>query len=118
MQHQVLLKQCQLDTLKSNLQNTANNLSDISKEKNSISFLGVNMGKHVYNSFTWTIIGGLALCLAIFILLFKRSNSLTTQTKIDLVETKEEFEAFRKRALEREGQMARKHLDELNKYKK
>lgn len=118
VQHQMALKQSQIDTLKSTLLSTSNDLSDISKTKNNISFLGISMGKHVYNSFTWTIIGGLALCLIVFILLFRRSNLITSETKLNLVETKEEFEAFRKRALEREGQMARKHLDELNKYKK
>lgn len=118
LQQQVNARRIQIDSMRTNLQNTSSSLSDVSRQKNSISFLGINMGKHVYNTFTWTIIAGLLLCLIVVILLFKRSNMITTQTKINLVETKEEFEAFRKRALEREGQMARKHLDEMNKYKK
>jgi hypothetical protein len=65
----------------------------------------------------WIIIIGLTFTLVIFILLFKRSNLVTRQTRDDLVEIKNEFESFRKRALEREEGIVRKYHNELMQYK-
>lgn len=107
-----------IDSLRSELKKTNDELSTIDKEKNSLRFLGILMTKGGYNSLVWTIVLVLASLLAIFILLFKRSHIITSQTKATLSEVKEEFETYRKRTLEREEKTARKHLDELNKYKK
>jgi hypothetical protein len=106
-----------IDTLRAELKRANEQLSITDKEKNSLRFLGILMGKSSYNTLVWTIILALAILLAIFILLFKRSHVVTSQTKDTLAEVKEEFETYRKRTLEREEKMARKHLDELNKYK-
>ncbi len=107
-----------IDSLRSELKKTNDDLSIVHKEKNSLRFLGILMSKSGYNSLMWSIVLILAAALAIFIALFKRSHVITNQTNKTLSEVKEEFETFRKRALEREEKMARKHLDELNKYKK
>ena len=114
----VQIKDDQLDSIKSELEKTKQDLAVTTNEKNSFRFLGILMGKNTYNSMVWLIILGLAGLLVFFVLLFKRSNMITSQTKRDLSELKDEFEDFRKRSLEREEKMARKHLDELNKYKK
>ena len=107
-----------LDSLKSELEKTKQDLATVTNEKNSFRLFGILMGKGSYNSLVWLIILTLSGLLALFALLFKRSNSITSQTKTSLSEVKDEFETFRKRSLEREEKMARKHLDELNKYKK
>jgi len=107
-----------LDSLKSELEKTKQDLATVTNEKNSFRLFGILMGKGSYNSLVWLIILTLSGLLALFALLFKRSNSITSQTKASLTEVKDEFETFRKRSLEREEKMARKHLDEMNKYKK
>jgi hypothetical protein len=114
----VQAKSDQLDSLKSEFQKTNEKLDKITKEKNSFRLMGILMSKIAYNSLLWTIILVLAGGLIIFILLFKRSYTLTSEAQTSLNELKDEFETFRKRSLEREEKMARKHLDELNKYKK
>jgi len=111
-------KETQVDSLNTELSKTNDNLTTITKEKNSFRLLGILMDKKAYNSFLWTSLLILAVGLLGFIILFKRSNAITNQSKTTLAEVKEEFEVFRKRSLEREEKMARKHLDELNKYKK
>jgi len=111
-------KDIQLDSIRSELTNTKQELGTVTNEKNSFRILGFLMGKQAYNSLVWFIILGLAVLLGVSIILFKRSNFVTSQTKKDLAELKDEFENFRKKSLEREEKMARKHLDELNKYKK
>jgi hypothetical protein len=113
----VLTKEKTIDTLKSALSSIDNNLTTVTKEKNSVRFLGIQMAKFYYNSLMWSIIIGLFTLLLIFIMLFRRSNVVTTQTKIALAEAKEEFETHRKRSREREERLARQYLDELNKYK-
>ena len=111
-------KDLTIDSLKKDLKTVNQKLVTTEKEKNSLKFFGLNMSKGAYNSILWTIIAGLILTLLIFIILFKRSNSITLSTKSNLEEIKEEFETFRKRALEREQQIARELYDEIIKYKK
>jgi hypothetical protein len=110
-------KNAEIDSLKLNIKSVNEELGNVNNEKNSIGFIGISMSKSAYNSLMWSIIIGLALLLLIFIALFKRSHVVTTQTKTDLAELKDEFEAFRKKALEREEKIVRKYHDELSKYK-
>ncbi len=107
-----------IDSLKAGLLAVNQKLTAAIKEKNSLKFLGLSLSKGVYNIILWTIIAILVLALLIFMILYKRSNSLTSMTKSNLEEVKDEFETFRKRALEREQQIARELYDEIIKYKK
>ncbi len=59
----------------------------------------------------------LAALLALFIFKFNQSNIITKQVKVRLQETEDEFDAHRKRALEREQKVMRKLQDEINKRK-
>ncbi len=106
-----------IDSLTTTLKSTRANLDETMLEKNSINFLGMLLAKNVYNSIVWLLIAGLLFLLTILFIAYKRSHVITIRTKHELLETKEEFEAHRKTAREREEKMARKHLDELLKYK-
>lgn len=107
-----------MDSVKAELLLTNNKLNDTFREKNSVRFLGILMSKEAYSSTMWFIIGVLSVVLLVFIILFKRSNKITVQNKLDLLETRAEFDKFRKRALAREQELSRNHLAELNKYRK
>ena len=87
------------------------------REKNQFTFMGISMQKAGYNSIVWTVIAGLSVSLLFLIMLYKRSYVTISQSKVDLQETRQEYEAFRKRALEREEGIVRKYHDELLKYK-
>ena len=110
--------QANMDSVRAQLKSTNDRLDNTFKEKNSIRFLGILMSKEAYSRTMWIIIGILAIVLAVFVILFKRSNKVTVQNKMDLQETRDEFEKFRKRALQREQELSRNHLAELNKYRK
>lgn len=86
-------------------------------EKESLSWLGMDMKKGAYNSLVWTIIAILAAGITTVFMLYNRSNIITIANRKDLAEVRMEFEAFRKRALEREEGIVRKFHNELNKYK-
>jgi hypothetical protein len=113
----IISKNETIDSLNNLLKSNNSFLSQTIKEKDTLRLLGIPIDKAAYNSLVWIIIGGLALTLALISLLYKKSNLVTRQTKDDLSDIKTEFEAFRKRALEREEGIVRKYHNELMQYK-
>lgn len=111
-------KQLEIDSLKANVSSINAGLTQVTNERDSMQLFGLLINKNLYKTIIWLIIIGLAILLVILGVLFKRSNSITIEIKTDLEELKEEFESHRKRALEREAQLSRKHLDEIIKLKK
>lgn len=107
-----------IDSLKASLVNLEHNIETLTTEKQSISLFGIQLGKSFFKTLLFSIIGVLAILLAFFITKFKQSNSITIQTKEALKEIEEEFDSYRKKALEREQKVMRKLQDELNKQKK
>jgi hypothetical protein len=107
----------EIDSLNNLLSASNTNLATALKEKNTLRFLGISMEKAAYNSIVWTIIVGLSISFVLILLLYRRGHSITKQTKDDLTELKNEFETFRKRALEREEGIVRKYHNELMQYK-
>ncbi len=106
-----------IDTLNSSLASVKSDLSSVSEVKDQIEVFGLVLQKNIYNIIMWSLAGILTFALLIFIVMFKRSHVVTREAKNDLAEVKEEFEAFRKRALEREREVTRKLYDEVLKYK-
>lgn len=104
--------------LNNTLEETSNNLSSVTEEKDSMSFIGLPVSKITYNTILWTIIAGLLGLMLFFMYKFRRSNVLTQEAKTNLSEVEIEFENHRRRALEREQKISRELQDEINKYKK
>ena len=90
-------------------------LNDLTRTKNSISFLGIEVDKLVYNSIMWTIVGGLIVLLIIGLLLFKRNLMVIINTKKELKEFIAEFEAYRKTSQQARDQLYSDHFNELKK---
>jgi uncharacterized integral membrane protein len=107
----------EINQLKSDLKTTNDNLTNVTKEKDSIKFLGFPMTKSSYNTLLWTIIFGLVILLFFFIFKFKSSNSVTKLANSQLADTEFEFDAYKVTALEREQKVRRELQDELNKKK-
>ncbi|WP_062060562.1 hypothetical protein [Aquimarina longa] len=104
--------------LEESLAKTNENLSGVTLEKDSMSFLGIAVTKSSYNTIMLVIIGILIALLAFFIYKFKNSNAITIASRKVLAETEAEFEDHRRRALEREQKVMRKLQDEINKQRK
>ncbi len=85
--------------------------------KNSFSLLGLMVSKKTYDSIMWGVIISLVVAFGIMFAAFRRSFSVTSQTKKDLTDVKDEFEDFRKKALKSKEEAVRQLYDELNKYK-
>jgi uncharacterized integral membrane protein len=113
----VVTQNVEINQLKSDLKTTNDNLTNVTKEKDSIKFLGFPMTKSSYNTLLWTIIFGLIILLLFFIFKFKSSNSVTKLANSQLADTEVEFDAYKVTALEREQKVRRELQDELNKKK-
>lgn len=116
-QETINAKSIQIDSLNRQWLSTQEKLNVAIRDKNSLKFFGMSMSKAGYNSLVWLIIAGLAAGLIIFILMFRRSHSVIRDLRVDMEQTRDEFEKHRKRALEREEQVVHKYHAELNKYK-
>jgi len=111
----VITQNTEIDELKGSLKTTNDNLTNVTKEKDSINFVGISLTKSSYNTILWSIIIGLVLFLLFFIYRFKNSNSVTKQANKSLAEIEEEFFAFKTISLEREQKVRRELQDEINK---
>ncbi|GGD97625.1 hypothetical protein [Planktosalinus lacus] len=117
MQSELESQQIQLGLIQASLTETNEKLAGAEQRENDISFLGIQTSKATYNGIVWSIILLLAVILFFFIYKFKNSNVVTRETKTKLDELEKEFDLHRQRALEREQQLNRKLIDEINKNK-
>jgi hypothetical protein len=107
----------QIETLNTDLNRTKNERDEAIKNKNSLSFLGINMNKALYNSVMWFIVLGLAAFAIIMLVLFKRSHAVTSQTKSELETSQSEFNEYRKSAREKYEKLVVSHHHEIMKLK-
>ncbi|GAA0871609.1 hypothetical protein GCM10009117_07550 [Gangjinia marincola] len=111
----IATQKAEIDGLENTLNQTRQDLSAVTDEKDSMSFLGAQVSKATYNTILWGTILALIAALALFIFKFKNSNQLTTRAKSDLTEVETEFEEYRKKALENQQKLGRQLQDERNK---
>jgi hypothetical protein len=109
--------QSDMASLQKTLQQTSEDRDLAIKNKNSMSFIGIQMNKALYNSILWIIILALVALLIILFLMFKRSFVVTRQTTKDLEEIKEEFESYRQQSRERYEKLVVQHHQEVLKLK-
>ncbi len=107
----------EIESLKSQLSTTNDNLAQLNNEKDSMPFFGMLLSKASYNSLMWGIIAALFILLIVFIYKFNNAIKVTKAAKISLLETEEEYEQHRRNALEREQKVRRQLQDLINKQK-
>ncbi|OFY74394.1 MAG: hypothetical protein A2V46_16345 [Bacteroidetes bacterium RBG_19FT_COMBO_42_7] len=104
-----------IDSLNASVETVRADLDKMTKTKNSIRLLGMEINKVAYNAVLWTIIAVLAGLLTIGFLAFRRNRTVTVHTKREIEELKKEFEAYRKAAREAREKMSMTHFNELKK---
>ena len=91
---------------------------DQTKEQNdSVNFFGVLLSKGVYSTIMWVIVLILAGLLAFYIYKYTNSNVITKNSINELGELQQEYENYRKAAIEREQKVRRQLQDEINKHR-
>jgi uncharacterized coiled-coil DUF342 family protein len=106
-----------IDSLNSTLETTNTGLEKITRTKNSISVLGMEVNKLTYNLIMWLIVIGLAAILAIGFIVFKHNLSVTINIKKEFSELKDEFQSYRKTTREAREKLSMDHFNELKKLK-
>lgn len=107
-----------IDSLNADLIRSEENIQTLKNETQFISIIGIELDKKVFIIILISIIIILLGLVLYFISKFKQSNSITSNAQITLTELEEEFNTFRKNAMEREQKVKRELLDEINKKKK
>lgn len=107
----------EINSLKSSLEEVNNNLTNVSAEKDNITFLGAQIEKSVYKTIMWSMVLLLVLIILFLAYKFKNANTITREAKKTLIEVEEEYEDYRRKALEREQKVRRQLQDEINKQK-
>jgi hypothetical protein len=106
-----------IETLNTELGRTKNERDLAIRNKDSLSILGIQMNKPVYNSVMWFVILGLAALAVIMLVFFRRSHVVTSQTKNELNNALEEFDQHRKNSREKYEKMVVSHHHEIMKLK-
>jgi hypothetical protein len=107
-----------IDSLRNILTSTREELREMTKTKNEITFLGISINKSLYNSVMWIAMAGLVFLLLVGYLAFKRTYIVTRNTRNEINELKNEFEEYRKKTrLDRE-KMSMDHFKEIQKLRK
>lgn len=106
-----------IDTLRTNLGSTQVRLDEMTKTKNSISVIGMEVNKSTYNRVMWTILAGLVAALLVGFFVFKRNLLATANTNKEFQELKTEFEAYRKTSREAREKMTMDHFNEIKRLK-
>ena len=104
----------QLTEVKLKLTETETSLVSSEELNESIAFLGIQFAKSTYNIIVWLII--LALCAGVGTLyfMFKRSNTITRQTRREFQELELENQKLREKARETQIKLKRELQTALN----
>lgn len=101
--------------LNATLTGTTKDLQEANKAKEEIAFLGIPTNKSTYRTIMWGILLVLTITLVIFVYKFRNSHAQTKEAKKNLQEIDDEFDEYRKTALEKQQKLGRMLQDERNK---
>ncbi len=108
----------QIETLNSDLARTKNERDESIRNKDSMSFFGIQMNKGVYNSIMWFVVMGLIVVSVALFLLFKRAHIVTTQVKNELGTMQTEFGDHKNNSREKYEKLVVSHHNEIMKMKR
>ena len=86
-------------------------------QRESVNFFGIFLSKGAYNSLMWGIVLILGGLLAFYIYQYSNGNVITKKSINDLAALEEEYENYKKTAIEREQKVRRQLQDEINKHR-
>ncbi len=107
----------QIETLTTDLARTKNEKDEAIRNRDSLSFFGIQMSKGLYNSIMWFIVLGLAALAVMMVVLFRRSHQVTKQVKEELQASLNELEEYRKSSREKYEKLVVSHHNEIMKLK-
>jgi len=105
------------ESLNTDLTRTKNEKDEAIRNRDRLSFIGIQMNKTLYSSVMWFIILGLAALAILMVMLFRRSNLVTKEVKKELQVSQEEFDQYRKSSREKYEKLVVSHHSEIMRLK-
>jgi len=106
-----------IESLNTDLTRTKNEKDEAIRNRDGLTFIGIQMNKTLYSSIMWFIILGLAALAILMVMLFRRSNLVTKEVKKELQVSQEEFELYRKSSREKYEKLVVSHHNEIMRLK-
>lgn len=110
-------QKAEIAQLQSKLKETNASLSTYTNSGPTVSFLGIQFNQYVFTALFSIIFFGSLLSFAFFAIRFRKANAITQHSKSILSELEEEYQEYKRRAIEREQKVSRQLQDEINKQK-
>ncbi|WP_127845017.1 V-type ATP synthase subunit I domain-containing protein [Psychroflexus aestuariivivens] len=108
----------EISSLKDEVSDLKAQLTELQNEKDEMRLFGLAFTKAKYNIIMWSIVAVLILLLLIFIYKYNRSMALTRQARENLKNLDEDYEEYKRVALEKQQKLGRQLQDEKNKVQK
>ncbi|MCA5003856.1 hypothetical protein [Sphingobacterium bovistauri] len=102
----------QVQLLKDSVTNLSENLKIEQSKTDSISFMGMSFAKPAYHTLVWSIIGVLSIAFFITLITFRKAKVDAVEHQKTAEEVQNEFQAYKKKAMEAEQKLKRQLLDE------
>jgi hypothetical protein len=106
-----------IESLNTDLTRTKNEKDEAIRNRDRLSFIGIQMNKTLYSSVMWFIILGLGALAILMVMLFRRSNLVTKKVKKELQVSQEDFELHRKSSREKYEKLVVSHHSEIMRLK-
>lgn len=113
----IALKETELQTLQVEYQKVRTELNQAQNSGGEVDFLGLSLAKDLYHAIMWTLVFTSLIAVAFLVRKFKIANEITQNSKGVLKDLEDEFETFKRNAIEREQKLRRQLQDEINKQK-
>lgn len=106
-----------VDSLKEKLNAANSQLREYANSGPMIAFLGIEFKKSVFNSLLVFILLSSVVSVVFFAYQFKKMSCQTNHSKSILDELEQEYQEYKRKAIEREQKISRQLQDEINKQK-
>ncbi|MEW5676809.1 hypothetical protein ABGT15_10885 [Flavobacterium enshiense] len=110
-------KTSQYRQLQTEHQSVKAQLKENSKGGEKITLFGIGMSKDLYHAIMWSLVLVLVIAVVFLTTRFRKANAVTQNSKGLLRDLEDEFESFKRNAIEREQKLRRQLQDEINKQK-
>ena len=107
----------EMDQLKNKLQETNASLSAYTNAGPTVTFLGIEFDQIVFGTLFSILFFGSLIVTCLFAIKYNKSNAIAQNSKSILSELEDEYQDYKRKAIEREQKISRQLQDELNKQK-
>jgi DNA mismatch repair ATPase MutS len=104
--------------LNDSLQVVKTELKELKSAQNNVDFLGTPVSKSSYNLIMWGTVSVLLLFLIVSLFQMRSAKSNSKSAHDELGKLEEEFDDYKRKALEKEQKLGRQLQDEINKQSK